>query len=359
MSISSGGITSFSEIVGQLYGQWTLDGLTELAYAISQDVINRPQLYRSEDIPDEITALRMCYGSGANYPNASQREAMMSPVLGQSDGLLVARTPSPSPFDIARKRFLDAVADFAGRIPNAESSVLGESVRSSATLLRSHFEAVRGKSLSMTTHRIDSLFDLATSILKTPGVFRVFGIQQIEAGWPLKSGDLEGAKFIENVGATLFLAGESRLSFANFVLLQQAAQEGAQTIRLLLSDEEISEQYNHELVSRAFRWHIALRELRNFSQPKVSQPRLKLPQMMQSRLQPLDKGQNKAELQLSSILAAARARALAPKQRPISVGASSLTPPKRPVAPTSAPSIPPPAGAPLMGPSVSIQSKNR
>src|SRR5262245_5369754 len=75
-------------LIGRLYAIWTLDCLIEIGYAISVDFITRPQLYLNEDIPDAIVQLRMSYGTDAQFPNTAQRQAMMMPVFGRSDGLM-------------------------------------------------------------------------------------------------------------------------------------------------------------------------------------------------------------------------------------------------------------------------------
>src|SRR6266700_40591 len=70
-----------------LYARCTLDCLIEMGWAVSADFITRPQLYVSDDIPDAIVKLRMKYGSDPDFPNTTQRHAMLLPILSKSDGL--------------------------------------------------------------------------------------------------------------------------------------------------------------------------------------------------------------------------------------------------------------------------------
>ena len=70
-----------------LYAKWTLNGLIELAHAVSLDVFVRPHLYRS-DIPDGVVALRMAYGFAPGFADSAQRRALTVPILGSSDGLV-------------------------------------------------------------------------------------------------------------------------------------------------------------------------------------------------------------------------------------------------------------------------------
>jgi hypothetical protein len=56
---ASSSSSDFFALIGDLYTRWTLDGLTEIAYAIATDFIVRPQLYQTDDIPDAIVNLRL------------------------------------------------------------------------------------------------------------------------------------------------------------------------------------------------------------------------------------------------------------------------------------------------------------
>src|SRR6478672_8003828 len=77
----------FPAFIGHLYAIWTLDCLDEIGCAVAVDFITRPHLYLGEDIPDQIVQLRTTYGTDAQFPNTAQRQAMMMPVFGRSDGL--------------------------------------------------------------------------------------------------------------------------------------------------------------------------------------------------------------------------------------------------------------------------------
>ena len=54
----------FPAIAGNLYAP----------YAIANDAIARPQLYVSDNLPDELTALRFSYGTVRWTPNVRQPE---------------------------------------------------------------------------------------------------------------------------------------------------------------------------------------------------------------------------------------------------------------------------------------------
>ena len=93
----------FPAFVGHLYAIWTLDCLEEIGYAVSVDFITRPHLYLGDDIPDQIVQLRMTYGTEAQFPNTAQRQAMMMPVFGRSDGLKPDASTGTAPFHTAER----------------------------------------------------------------------------------------------------------------------------------------------------------------------------------------------------------------------------------------------------------------
>src|SRR5215467_13710866 len=106
----TGSPSTFQDFVGDIYARWTLDCLVEIGYAISVDFVNRPYLYKGQDIPDNIVDLRISYGSDPGFPNTVQRQAIMLPIFGRSDGLKPDATSTTPvwPFQIARKNLIDA-----------------------------------------------------------------------------------------------------------------------------------------------------------------------------------------------------------------------------------------------------------
>ena len=252
----------FPALAGDLYARWTLDCLAEIAYAISNDAISRPQLYQSDDIPDDLVALRMSYGTVPHLPNSTQRQAMVTPILGPSDGSGAGTTTGgQSWFHIARRAFLDACASFAQQASDIERTILEDRVRSSAATVRGHFEGVRGKSFRQSAKQIDALFEVVIRVLRSPGVTRVFGIEHVHPEWPFNSVDPNGAKLVESVGVALSLSGACKLTFSDFLLLQRIAQEGSRAIHALLSAEALSDKELKSLIERGYVWGASLREM--------------------------------------------------------------------------------------------------
>src|SRR5262249_34635649 len=122
--------TRFPALVADTYARWTLDCLVEIAYAISIDFVSRPQLYQSDDIPDDIVNLRALYGTDPDFPNTAQRQLMMTPVFGRSDGLKPDATNASAPFQMARKKLVDACIAFSEGAVASVIPMLAERVRS-------------------------------------------------------------------------------------------------------------------------------------------------------------------------------------------------------------------------------------
>jgi hypothetical protein len=140
----------FLGLVSRLYASWSLDCLVEIGYAVSVDFVTRPQLYLSDDIPDRIVQLRTSYGTDSQFPNTVQRQAMIMPVFGRSDGLKPDASTGTAPFHIARKKFVDACVAFSERAVDSGIGMLEERVRSAVVPLRAHFQALVGKSIRLT-----------------------------------------------------------------------------------------------------------------------------------------------------------------------------------------------------------------
>jgi hypothetical protein len=258
---------AFSTLIGRLYELWSLDCLIDIGYAVSVDFVARPQLYLSDDIPDAIVQLRTSYGMTANFPNTAQRQMIMMPIFGRSDALKPDASNGSAPFHIARNKFLDAVKAFAERAVDTGIAMLEERVRSAAVPLDANFRAFAdvsnaepGKSLRLTGSQIEAISKTVASILVAPSVARVFSVSAADPRWPFDSTDPNGAKLVENAGSALPVPPECKLGYTKFILLQRVAQEGAQTLPLLLSANLNDEAQLLALISRAYTWGTSLRD---------------------------------------------------------------------------------------------------
>jgi hypothetical protein len=258
-------VDDFPQLIGHLYATWTLDCLIEIGYAVSVDFITRPQLYLSEDIPDPIVDLRMSYGTDPRFPNTAQRQAMMMPVFGRSDGLRPDASTGTAPFHVARKKLVDACIAFSERVVDTGIAMLEERVRSAIVPLRAHFEAFRGKSIQLTTQQMNAISNTVVSILQSPDVAKVFSVSPPESGWPFDSDDPNGAKLVENAGSVLPLPQECKVGYTKFILLQRVAREGVQALSLVLTTNPSSEEQLLALISKVYTWGTSLRDFQQAS----------------------------------------------------------------------------------------------
>jgi hypothetical protein len=245
---------SFPSLIGDLYERWTLDGLIELAYAVSIDVINRPSSYRGT-LPSEIVSLRMSYGTEPDLPNTAQRQAMMMPILGRSDGLKPDAVSASTPFYSARKSFFDACIAVQTRTVDTALSALESVARTAILAFRGYLDNLRVASVEQSAQQIAQVSDTAIKVLTSIGVATAFGYPPAGQGWPLTSIDPNGANLVDAIGKTLTLPPEYKLSFQKFEnQLQPTAQEGNAALPLVLTIDVNSEKELRSLIDHGYQW---------------------------------------------------------------------------------------------------------
>jgi hypothetical protein len=242
--------------VADLYAKWTLDGLIELARAVSLDVFARPQLYRT-DIPDGVVALRMSYGFAPGFPDSAQRRTLTAPILGSPDGLRPDPSGGSSPFQVARAKLFDACIAFSERAVDTGVAMLEARVRSALTPFKAAFSGLEGRAFDLAAQQVGSEFDAATELLRAKGVSTVFGIPEVDPAWPLGSEDPNGAKLVEAAAGALSMSAEYRLGYTKFLLLQRVAGEGAAALPIVLGAADDLQM----VISRVYTWATSIRDL--------------------------------------------------------------------------------------------------
>jgi hypothetical protein len=253
---------------GSLYAKWTLDTLIELAYAVSSDFINRPQLFTGNDIPPEIVDLRMSYGAHRGYPNTQQRAAMLMPIFGRSDGLKPTdASNSVAPFILARRKFFEACIAYSERAVDTGLSMLEERVQSSIIPFRAFFESIDGQSVSLSARQIGDIMDVVTKILRSSGVAKVYGASAIDSedsDWPWVGEDhtinSSGAKLVEAASNVLPVPQDSKMSYIKFILLQRVAQEGSRALSKVGAVHAKEKEAIRELINHGYIWATSLRD---------------------------------------------------------------------------------------------------
>lgn len=224
--------------LASMYPRWVLDCIVMSAYAVSKDFSQRPELYQNVggSVAKHLTALQSRYGYDGDFPDCDQRDMLLTPIFGVSDG--GPKVDASSAFYGTRQSVIGAATDFSENAQPTGFPMLRERVRSTLVPFRTFLRDRGGDSLTETDRRIKSLFDLAQSILKNENVRIVFGInKQIDDDWPLASGDPNGAKLIEKITQQLSDIPVGLVRLDRFVRLQRVAQKGAGAISSVLGED--------------------------------------------------------------------------------------------------------------------------
>jgi hypothetical protein len=239
-----------------MYKRWTLDCIINIAYAVSVDFSQRPELYQEvgEKIADKLTELQSNFGFEASFPNVITRQMLMKPLFGESDGH--GSGNDGSTFQSFRLPVLAAAADFSENAQPTAFAMLRERVRSAIVPFKTHLVDLKGASLLQTQKRTESIFDTAQLILKDPHVSVVFGINgNIDSAWPLESNDPQGAKLIEKITTQLTGLPYGVITKEMFVRIQRIAEKGYQSIRIIIDQDIENTEFNLDpLISELYAW---------------------------------------------------------------------------------------------------------
>jgi hypothetical protein len=242
--------------LGLMYKRWTLDCVVNLAYAVSLDFSQRPELYQEvgADIAAKLTDLQSDFGYEANFPNVNTRQMLMNPIFGESDGH--GSGNDVSMFQTFRLPVLAAAADFSENAQPTAFPMLRERVRSAVVPFRTHLIDLKGASINQTQKRTEFVFDVAESILKDPRVSVVFGINgNLDRAWPLESTDPQGGKLIEKITTQLTGLPYGVISKEMFVRIQRIAEKGDLSIRIIIDQDIENPEFNLDpLISELYAW---------------------------------------------------------------------------------------------------------
>jgi len=256
----------FADLIGALYATWSLDGLIELAFAVSLDFVARPQMYVDADIPDSIADLRVAYGTDRNFQNTAERQALLLPILGRSDWLKPDAGAASSSFYLARKKLFEACTAFSERAVDTGIAALEQRVRSALVTFQTTFQSLNGRSVRLAAKLLGKTSENAIRILRARGVAKVFGQDAPDEGWPFAPGtfistsDASGAKLVDAAGVLPGVATEYRLSSTRFALLQKVAQEGGSALPVVLNTDPANAGSDalEDLIARSYSWATSL-----------------------------------------------------------------------------------------------------
>jgi mersacidin/lichenicidin family type 2 lantibiotic len=241
----------YSHPLAQIYFARALDPVIEIARAVSDDFVKRPQLYTR--VPDDVAILlanfRSLIGKHPEWPNASQRSYTSSKFVSRfCQGFAGIR--------LSAILYIQRVSD-SGR-PLAQHSFI-----ESAALLRASVQPLEG-TVSFAVERTNSgILKRAMSVLSSSSVSTAFGVAEVPSGdWP--SGGIfspQLAYLCESVSQSLAL--KKPIVQPTLSILQRAAHHGADTISGVLdpSFTDAASGRVPDVMQSASAWATALHEL--------------------------------------------------------------------------------------------------
>jgi len=256
---------SYDKLVGDMYARWVLDCVVEIAHAVSRDFIGRPDFYKGADIPEGIASLYSSYGYARDFPNKSQREEMNAPIFGVSDGY--SPNNGTDKFRALRRPLFDACIAYAERTVSDAAAAIRQRVLSSMELFPSYLRNFDGASIHSSYEQFRSVSDLSFVVLRSQGVFHVFGVDQAPGDrWPLDVNDPHGSQLISAICEKLSV--EPAFNEDKFGRLRRVAQEGRQALEAILVEGPTSELNFDKLVTRVYTWATSLRDYREAGIPR-------------------------------------------------------------------------------------------
>ena len=287
--------TSNSHRVAGLYFFYKLDCLIDLAYKVSHDFYDRPELFlKLIGEAGTIAKLHARYGCDEMFLNKKQRHAIYSPLFGKSESMASLKDEEGN-FPNLRDELIEACATFVETKFGDEES-LRENVRQKHRLFKEYLTGLEGDSVTWSRDKaLSNLTEkVSYTILRDGGVSAVYSIAKPPTNkWPYDF-DSNAGKLVEWISKQLMGLGKSEetdadgkheihkyISREEITNLQRASIEGARAIATVIDyvhdpDPTKDEPEIGKVITRCYTWGTALRNLKNyprsFSKTFVSRP---------------------------------------------------------------------------------------
>jgi hypothetical protein len=277
-------VTSDPHHIAGVYFFQQLDCLIDLAYRVSHDFYDRPELFT--DLPDAtggtlaptLARLHARYGCDESFLNKKQRHAIYCALFGTSASMN-ASADEEGNFPNLRDELREACATFA-ETKFGDAASLRENVRQKHRLFNEYLIGLQGDSLDWS--RDNALSGLTEQvsyrILRNDGVKSVYGIAApVSDAWPYTF-DSNASKAVEKISQQLMWPEPSEemdadgkngmhkyISREEITNLQRAAIEGAKAIATVIDVNAGSTDDDVDLLIRkCYTWSTALRNLKNY-----------------------------------------------------------------------------------------------
>jgi hypothetical protein len=257
--------------IGRLYGFWAFNFLIDIARAIADDFVERPQHYRT--VPEQLTSLsgfRTLLGSHPDWPDSQQRIALFR-ILGD---VCLAGVP-----------LREAALAYVDTGTEVNRDLLLDAFHDAARSYRDEMKTLEGPSLETSCHQIGLIFNNAVQLFQSDAIMRVFGLTPApkDDSWPI-AGPLkrEGLNLAPELirtldagnaarmlvgGPTRELAGGHKskpikisMTPTKFVHLQQTAWYGASSISGAMAVSDGQDDLL-PLIGHTYKWTKALQKL--------------------------------------------------------------------------------------------------
>jgi hypothetical protein len=247
---------SYGEFIGDMYARWTLEDVIEIAHAVSMDYVARPEFYHGSDVPDNIVDLRSSYGYLRNYPDRAQRQDIIGPVLGASDGCETATDVKRivDKFRQYREPLFKACIAYTLRSVVDAPSGLKVDVIKAMSYFPQYLRTFAGASLKSSFTQLQFESELAYDILRSHTVSAAFGVKTPPAAnWPLEADDQNGSSLINAISNQLQLKVIG-LDQEKFTKLRSLAQDGREALEDILRADTTDTQHFETLVRKVYTW---------------------------------------------------------------------------------------------------------
>lgn len=247
------------DILANMYLQWTLDDIVELAHAVSNDIVDNPLEYAKigGETGSILMLLRLALPLVASV---DQRAKIYSPFLGSSD----ARFPRDQSSEFKRvcAMLRDAAAAYSepATIMDFNKDGLKETFKDNVLIFREYVNSLCGTPIGLAYVQTKIVFDVASELLKEEELALLFTRNPIgNEEWPISPPDGKGATLVENMNARLNPPTTGTITSGQFMELQAIAFYGREAIMGAMADNW--EEELEELIKSTYRWE---KKLRNY-----------------------------------------------------------------------------------------------
>jgi hypothetical protein len=269
-------VTADPRQVAGLYFYYKLDCLVDLAYAVSRDFYDRPELFtsladgRGGSAVPSLAKLHARYGCDEMFLDRKQRGAIYAALFGAS-GEMSPSMHDEGNFPNLRDELMTACATFVETKFGDEVS-LRENVRQKHRLFREYLTGLQGDSVKWSREQSLSAITEGASylILRNRGVSAVYGIPMAPVDqWPYNF-DANAAKLVEEISKRLVgwrreemeTDGKQMISREEITNLQRAAIEGAKAIATAIDVDAAATNAEVDLLIRnCYTWSTSLKSL--------------------------------------------------------------------------------------------------